>query len=119
MGGWCAGATTAARTWSPRFRPAAGRPIRGRARGTAAEGGLTAGPRRPYADIGRPLDPGGTMRSTLRRPWIIGAVFAVAVLAAVPVQALIFGSSCDLFEVDGNEFGAADGVFDYVDEFDN
>jgi hypothetical protein len=59
------------------------------------------------------------MRSTPRHPWMIAAVFAVSVLVPAPSRALTFSSSCDLFEVDGNAFGSADGVFDYVDEFDN
>jgi hypothetical protein len=50
---------------------------------------------------------------------MIAAVLVVSVLVPISSYALTFSSSCDLFEVDGNEFGSADGVFDYVDEFDD
>jgi hypothetical protein len=59
------------------------------------------------------------MRSMIRRPWMLVAVFAAWVLVPAPSAALTYSSSCDLFAVDGNEFGSADGAFDYVDEFDD
>jgi len=50
---------------------------------------------------------------------MIGAVLTLAAALPGAATALTFSSSCDLFEVDGNEFGSADGVFDFIDEFDN
>src|SRR5262245_39771520 len=59
------------------------------------------------------------MRSTFRRPSILVAAFALAALVPASAPALTFSSSCDRFAIDGNEFGSADGVFDFVDEFDD
>jgi hypothetical protein len=58
------------------------------------------------------------MRSTLRCPWMLATVVAAVAFAAAPSSALTFSSSCDRFEVDGNEFGPVGGAFDFVDEFD-
>jgi hypothetical protein len=61
------------------------------------------------------------MISTARVPWLVA--IACAALLALPGVAgashTIFSSSVDRFEVDGAPFGPADGVLDYVDEFDD
>jgi hypothetical protein len=36
-----------------------------------------------------------------------------------PSVASTYSASCERFEIDGNEFGPADGTLDFVDEFDN
>jgi hypothetical protein len=38
---------------------------------------------------------------------------------AAPAFALTFSSSCDRFEIDGNNFGPFDGSVDFADDFDN
>jgi hypothetical protein len=58
------------------------------------------------------------MRSTSLGRWVLG-IAALSSLGAVPAAATPFTSSCDRFEVDGSAFGSADGVFDFVDEFDD
>jgi hypothetical protein len=59
------------------------------------------------------------MRFASRRPWLGVAVVAVAWLLPANGFGLTFSASCDRFEADGNEFGAAGGAFDFVDEFDD
>jgi hypothetical protein len=52
----------------------------------------------------------------------VGTVCAAIVLCAIlaaPGLALVFSSSCDRFEIDGNSFGAADGTPDFVDDFND
>jgi len=44
---------------------------------------------------------------------------AATVLVAPPAFSLIFSSSCDRFEIDGNNFGSPGGALDFVDDFNN
>src|SRR5262249_48316396 len=59
------------------------------------------------------------MRPTSRIAGLAIVVLAVTCVFAGRAGAQAFSSSCDRFEVDGNVFGPADGVPDFVDEFDN
>ena len=60
------------------------------------------------------------MRRTSRCSWLVTVgVLAVCGLCPSRARALPFSSSCDRIEIDGNEFGSADGAFDFVDDFAN
>ena len=61
------------------------------------------------------------MNCSPRVPCLVALACATALALPGVATAMhtVFSSSVDRFEVDGNPFGPADGVLDYVDEFDD
>jgi hypothetical protein len=59
------------------------------------------------------------MRRAYRLAWLAGAAMALSWIVTGPSHAAPFSASLDRYEIDGNGFGSADGVFDFVDDFNN
>ena len=59
------------------------------------------------------------MRRTSRGLGLVGVAIVVCFGLTRTSLALVFSSSCDRFEIDGNAFGPQDGTLDFTDDFDS